>query len=448
MKVHWSQLLGRSPAASSRRAFLGGAAAVVSLPFLESLSARAVAPRAPVRLLFWFAPNGVVMDQFLPPRPGPLGALPRVLAPLENVKSEVLVLGGLANLSAAVPVPGDHARGTGSFLTCTTVEHTAAEDIHNGISADQVAANALAGETPFKSLELGTTGGSSVGDCDSGYSCAYVRNISWLDEDTPNPKLVDPSLVFERLFAGYDDVASADSAAARKAWRTSVLDHVLAEANELHGKVSAADQAKLDEYLTGVRELETLVQSDLGLSCDPGGPPGSGLAYPDLVRAMSDLTVLAFECDLTRIATFMLENGGSYRSFDFLGIPNAHHELSHHQGDPTKIEQLAQIDTWAMGEFAYLLERLNETPDVDGNSLLHNSLVMFSSEVSDGDAHNHDNLPIVLAGRGGGYVENAGAYISYPGRPSIADLYLTMFEAVGAPQSSFGSDSAGPLSLG
>jgi Protein of unknown function (DUF1552) len=447
MNRHWSRFVGRRPssAGTSRRLFLGGAAAAVTLPFLETFS-RAVSPQAPVRLLYWFAPDGMVMDQLLPASEGPLGALPRLLAPLEALKSEILVLGGLTNDSAAVPVAGDHARGTGSFLTCVTVEHTAAEDIANGISADQVAANALAGQTQFKSLELGTTGGASVGDCDSGYSCAYVRNISWLDADTPNPKLVDPGLVFDRLFAGSDAGLTVEEAAKRKAWRTSVLDTVLEEATELHGRVSTADRLKLDEYLTGVRELEILVNSASSSGCDPGARPESGLDYPALVRAMSDLTVLAFQCDVTRVLTFMLENGGSYRSFDFLGVPEAHHELSHHQGDPTKIEKLAQIGTWEIGEFAYLLERLRQTADVDGTSLLDNTFAVFSSEISDGDWHNHDNLPVVVGGRAGGYIAEPGRFLDTREAP-IADLYLAMLESVGVTPGTFGADGTRPLDL-
>lgn len=447
---------GRAPAASasgrplptSRRAFLGGAASVVTLPFLASLpGAEAASGPSPVRLLFWYVPDGIVMDQYRPSADGALPAvLPRLLQPLDDVKSDLLVLSGLANRAAMVPVAGDHARGTGSFLTCTTVDHTAATDIHNGISADQVAAEALAALTPFRSLELGTTGGSSVGDCDSGYSCAYSRNISWLDEDTPNPKLTDPALVFDRLFSGFDAALSEAEIANRKKWRTSVLDHVTSQANDLNRLLAPSDQSKLDEYLTGVRELEVRVQTAIE-TCVPGDRPPTGLDYASISRAMSDLIVLAFGCDLTRVVTFMAENGGSGRSFDFIGIPESHHDLSHHQGDATKIEKLAQIDTWEIGEFAYLLERLAATPDADGNSMLHNSLCMFSSEIADGNAHNHDDLPVLLAGRGGGYVASSGRHKTYASEPSIGDLFLAMHDAVGVSPGTFGQDGTSILDL-
>jgi hypothetical protein len=396
--------------------------------------------------VFWYAPNGMVMDQWRPATDGPLGTLPRLLAPLAPVQSHVLVLSGLANQAAIVPVAGDHARGTGSFLTCRTVEHTADADIQNGISVDQVAAAAFEGLTPFKSLELGTTGGSPVGDCDSGYSCAYTRNVSWLDEDTPNPKLTDPAVVFDRLFAGFDPTLTAEELAQRKAWRTSVLDYVLDEANRLLPRLSAADQAKLDEYMTGVRDLETRIQGD-SVVCVPEDRPESGLDYAALVRTMSDLTVLALQCDLTRVVTFMLENGGSYRSFDFLGVTGGHHELSHHQEDPAKIESLAVIDTWEVGELAYLLDRMRATVDSEGNALLDHSLVLFSSEISDGDWHNHDDLPVLVGGSGGGAIET-GRHLTLPDDTPIADLYLTLLDAAGVPATSFGIDGTSPLDLG
>jgi hypothetical protein len=429
---------------TSRRAFLGGAGAVITLPFLESV-ARALPPAPPVRLVFWFVPDGMVMDQYRPSGDGALPAsLPRILQPLQGLSSDLLVLSGLRNEAAMVPVAGDHARGTGSFLTCETVEHSTSS-IHNGISADQVAASAIGDQTLFRSLELGTTGGSSVGDCDSGYSCAYTRNISWLDAETPNPKLTDPALLFDRMFSGFDDQMTAAELERRKRWRTSVLDTVTAEANSLHTRLSPSDQAKLDQYLTGVRELEVRVKAEVEV-CLPGERPASGLDYPSACRAMSDLTVLAFQCDLTRVVTFMMENGGSNRSFDFLGINEGHHDLSHHLDDEGKIEKLAQIGTWEVGEFAYLLDQLRSQVDATGAPMLESSLCLLSSEISDGNRHNHDDLPVLLAGRGGGYVANPGRHKTLSGAP-IADLYLAMLDAVGVHPGGFGIDGSQPMDL-
>lgn len=432
-----------APPVVSRRAFLGGAGAVVTLPLLESLDARAAGAPRPVRAVWWYAPCGIEMAQWRVPT-GPLGALSRILAPLAPVKSETLVLTGLDNTACMVPVAGDHARGTGSFLTCRTVEHST-EAIVNGISVDQVAANAIGAQTSFKSLELGTTGGSTVGDCDSGYSCAYTRNISWLDENTPNPKITDPGIVFDRLFSGFDESLTTEQIEARKRWRKSVLDYVVDDANRLQPKLSVSDREKLDEYLTGVRALETRIEAEQP-GCVPGTRPEPTSDYGALCDVMSDITVLALQCDLTRLVTFMLENGGSYRSWDFLnGVVGAHHELSHHQGDPAKLEMLARIGTYEIERFAYLAQRLQGTLEPDGTSLLDHTALFFSSEISDGDWHNHDDLPVVLVGRAGGAIR-PGRHVDLGSRP-IADLYLSMLDALGARQSSFGIDGTSPIDL-
>ncbi len=434
----------RTPSApgASRRAVLGGAAAALTLPWLESLAAEAAAP---VRTVFWYLPNGVVMDHWRPAATGELKALPRILAPLDGLQSDLLVISGLANRAAQVPVPGDHARGTGSFLTCRECKHTAGEDIRNGISIDQVIAAQVGDQTLFDSVELGTTGGSSFGDCDSGYSCAYSRNISWLDADTPRPKLTDPQLVFDRLFAGFDTTETEAERARRRAFRTSVLDHVMEDAHKLAPRLPASDRNKLDEYMTGVRAVEARIQAGQA-TCAPGSRPSGGLDYAATVRAMSDLTVLALRCDLTRVVTFMLENGGSYRSFDFLGVSGAHHELSHHQREAAKLEALTTIDTWEIGELAYLVRRLQETPDAGGQSLLANTLVTVSSEISDGDWHNHDDLPVLLAGQGGGAFRT-GRHVAFTDEQPIADLFISLASAAGAPVSSFGQDGTRPLPL-
>ncbi len=438
---------GGRPAPHTRRAFLGGGAVALTLPFLESLRPAhgATAGGPPVRLLYWYAPCGIVMDAWTPPDEGANYTLPTILQPLAPHQDQVMVLTRLANRAAQVPVAGDHARGTGSFLTCMECEHTAGANIRNGVSVDQVVAEAIASQTLFRSLELGTTGGSSVGDCDSGYSCAYTRNVSWLDEDTPNPKITDPGLAFDRLFAGFDTSQTLEQIERRKAWRTSVLDHVLEDANQLQPKLANSDQDKLDEFMTGVRELEIRVHSDLG-ECIPGTPPGLGLDYAATVRAMSDLTVLALECDMTRVVSFMLENGGSYRSFDFLGVTGGHHELSHHQGNTSSISGLTTINTWEIEQLAYLLDRMKSVVEVDGSTLLDNSLVYFSSEIADGDRHNHDDLPVLLCGSGGGAVQS-GRHKRFASEQPMADLFIAMADTAGVSVSSFGQDGTQPLDL-
>lgn len=432
----------------SRRAFLGGGAAVVTLPFLESLHTPAGAATAPtpVRTLFWYLPCGIRMEDWRPDNTGTGYDLKRILQPMAPHQAKVSVISGLANQAASVPVAGDHARGTGSFLTCMECRLTDGDDIQNGISIDQVIANGLGAQTLFRSLELGAEGGLSIGNCDSGYSCAYVRNIAWADEDTPLPKTTDPSVVYDRLFAGFDDSLTQEDIDRRIRWRTSVLDHVLSDAQSLNNKLSASDRDKLDEYMTGIRDLEVRIQGADAGTCLPGTRPEDVYDYGDIVRVMTDLQVKALECDLTRVVSFMMENGGSYRSFDFVGVTGGHHELSHHQSDPAKLEALSQIGTWEVEQFAYLLQQMDGVVEANGNTLLDNSLVLLSSEISDGDRHNHDDLPVLLAGSGGGYT-TPGRHIDLGQETPIADLFIAMADAAGVGVSSFGQDGTQPLDL-
>ncbi len=439
--------LGRGP--WSRRAILGGGAAAITLPFLESLRQPAYASAAngtcPVRLIFYFAPCGIVMEDFTPDALGAGYDLPRILQPLASLQSEVSVHSGLANMSAlVVGAGGDHARGTGSFLSCVTVEKTVGDDIRNGITIDQVVANEVGNQTPFGSLEIGCAGGASVGTCDLGYSCAYTRNISWASDTVPMPKTIDPKVLFDRIFDGFDPHLSMADRERRKRWRGSVLDSVAKEAGVLQGRLSHSDKAKLDEFLTGVRELEQRIQLPVDNQCAPGDAPQFGAPYEDRVAHFNQVLVTALECDLTRVATFMLENGSSERNFDFLGTTGGHHETSHHLSDPNKIETLVTIDTWEVAMYADLLERMRSVTEADGSTLLDNSLVLFSSEVSDGDRHNHDDLPVLLAGRGGGHA--AGNHVVHPWQTPVANLYLAMGQAAGATATSHG-DSTGILPL-
>lgn len=434
----------------TRRAFLGGGAAVITLPFLESLKGPAWASpggtgACPVRLVWVYVPNGMVMNDFTPNATGPGYDLPRILAPLAPIQSEVSVHTALANMPASVPVAGDHARGTGSFLSCVTVEHTAGDDISNGITIDQVVANEIGGDNLFRSLELGTSGGAAVGDCDSGYSCAYSRNISWANATTPMAKTTDPALLFDRLFEGFDQTMTEEDRDRRKRWRTSVLDSVTAEANALQGKLSTSDRLKVDEYLTGIRDLELRILNGVDGVCIPGDKAESPLTYTEQITAFNDVIAKALECDLTRVVTFMLENAGSNRSFDFLGVTGAHHELSHHQGVPATLESLVTIDTFEVSMYADLVQKMAAITEPDGSTLLDNSLVAFSSEISDGDWHNHNDLPVLLAGRGGG-VHAAGEHVVHPDETPIANLFLAMAQAAGSTVSQHG-DSTGVMSL-
>ena len=438
----------RHRAPCSRRAFLGGGAAVLTLPFLESIAgkaAHATTASSATRCIWFYVPNGMMMADWIPTQTGPGYDLPRILASLAPIQDEVMVISNLANRPAQVPVAGDHARGTGSFLTCETVELTAGDDIYNGTSIDQIAAQQMGDQTLFPSLELGTEGGAPVGDCDSGYSCAYSRNISWSSPTTPTAKVTDPVLVFDRLFAGFDQSLTEEERDRRLRWRTSILDNVLGEATTLRGRLSTSDRSKLDEYMNGVRALEQRLSSGLGGECIPGDRPADGVDFQTEVQLMSDLMVKAMECDLTRVITFMMENAGSNRSFDFLGISGAHHELSHHQGDFATTEQLVTIGAWEVEQYANLIQTMHGITEDNGLSMLDNSLVFFSSEIADGDGHHHTDLPVLLAGRGGGLV-NPGRHLALSDETPIANLYLAMVETLGVVQPSFG-DSTGSLDL-
>lgn len=424
----------------SRRNFLGGAAGIVALPFLPSLLSRGARADTsfPTRLLFVHAPNGIRMDLWRPVGTGSNFTFGPTLAQLEDVRADVTVLSGLANRPATGDRAGDHARGTGSFLTC---REPVFEGVENGVSVDQVVAAALAGSTPFRSLELGVEGASGSPVCDSGYSCAYTQNIAWSGPNTPMPKLTNPQTVFDRLFTGTDVMLSEAQRLRRKAYRASVLDAVTVQAAEVSRRIAPDDRRRLDEYLTGVRELELRVDAAGSCGVDVGVPATVDLEHhADL---MLDLAVAAIACGQTRVVTMMLGNAGSNLVYSFLpGVTGAHHQLSHHQSLAENLDQLAVIDAWEVGRFARVVRKLRAVVEGDG-TLLDHTLVMFSSEISDGNAHNHDDLPVLLAGRGNGAVL-PGRHLDMAGAP-IANLYVSMMQAAGVGETTFGADGTGPL---
>jgi hypothetical protein len=437
----------------SRRLLLGGGATLLGLPLLESAlprSVRAQAQAAPVRLVYLYLPNGLDMATFRPAMAGASYALPPMLQSLAELKADFSVVTGLENVNAKPDGAGDHAAGTSSFITCAHANKSET-DVKLGISADQVAAQKIGAATRLPSLQLGIDGGGGTGNCDSGYSCAYARNISWADAATPLPKIVDPLQAFNQLFEGYDANASAAEAAKRRAYEKSVIDFVLADVDGLKPKLGATDQKKLDQYLTGVRELEKrVVGLDGAVMCAPGAPPSKkdGLDYPAHVKAMLDLIALAFTCDATRVVTLMFGNAVSGRTHGFLGINGGHHDISHHMNDAALIAQLAKIGAWEMEQLGYLLGNLKAAPDGEGQNLLYNSAVFCSSDISDGNRHNHDDMPIVLGGHAGGKL-HPGQHVLYPtakGTPKqkVSNLLVTMLEAAGVSGATLG-DSTGPL---
>ena len=428
----------------------------MSLPLLEgmlplsALAQSATKAAKPTRMAFIFVPNGLSMEHWTPATQGTGYALPSLLEPLKDLRNDFSILTGLSqdNAAALGDGPGDHARSTACWLTGVHPKKTAGADIRNGISVDQVAALIIGRQTPFASLEIGCERGAMAGDCDSGYSCAYSSNVAWRSETLPVAKEVNPRLVFERLFGSGDKAGEEQSRARRDLYNQSILDIVSEDAERLKSRLGKKDQSKLDEYFQGVRDIERRLvrmeeagkQMALAGAKKPNGIPPD---YAEHIRLMGDMMVLAFQADLTRVCTFMFANDGSNRSFGFIGVPEGHHDISHHGLDPNKLERKRKIDTFQLEQLAYVLRRLKETKEGDSN-LLDNSMVLFGAGISDGNRHNHDNLPVLLAGRAGGSLRT-GRHLVYQNHTPLNNLFLSMLDRVGIPTETLGN-SSGKLS--
>lgn len=445
---------------SNRRGFLRGLGAAVALPTMESfrslsaateLTRRAVtASGAPLRMAYLYVPNGVNKAKWYPQGFGSDFQFNETTAPLEDFRNDLQVIKGLAQMNATPGEDGagDHARSSATFLTGARPRKTAGADIKLGMSVDQMAARYLRSETRFPSLELSCDGVRKSGRCDSGYSCAYQFNISWRSENQPVAPESNPRLVFERLFGSGSEKQRMESLTRRRAEKRSVLDFVLEDAKAMHGQLGRNDQQKLDEYLSGVREIEQRIEraEDFGPLPDPGVTAPEGDIppnYEEHIRLMFDMLVLAFQTDSTRIASFLLAYDGSNRSFRDIGVSEGHHELSHHRDDLAKLEQIAKIDHFYSQQLAYFLERMKAQEDVDGQSLLHNSMIVWGSCISDGNRHRHDDLPVVLAGNAGGAF-TPGRHINVGDEVPMTNLYMRMLEEMGVPEPRVG-DSTGVL---
>ncbi|MCY1046770.1 DUF1552 domain-containing protein [Corallococcus sp. bb12-1] len=430
----------------SRRTLLRGMGALMALPLLEGMRpgvARGAAAPAPRRFAVFYTPCGIHMPKWTPAGVGADWSLTPTLASLAPVKDDVLVLSGLDNLPGKPDGDGHHAAATSAFLSCVKALKTEGSNIRTGISMDQLMANALGKATRFPSLELGIDQGKGIGNCDSGYACPYANNIAWAGPSTPVPKETKPRAAFERLFADFDPDATQAELAKRRAYGLSIIDAVRADAKALEGRLGTTDRRKLDEYFTGVRELELRVNAmeGAGPTCGAGVAPVDTMDVREKTKAMMDLIVLAFQCDLTRTCTFMLGNARSQRVYSFLGLSGEHHAYSHHQKAQANYDALAKIDKWEVEQYAYLLQRMKGVQEGEG-TLLDHSAVYFSSEVADGNMHEHKNLPILLAGRAGGAL-SPGRHVQYGDVP-LANLYISLLNMFGVPVSTFG-DGTGPL---
>jgi Protein of unknown function (DUF1552) len=444
--------------AISRRTALKGLGTLVTLPWMESLVKAAggsgpVAAGPPRRLAFTYVPNGVNMAEWKPAAAGKLGVLPDTLAPLEPFKDHLTVLSELT-VDKARPNgdgPGDHARAMSAFLTGRQPRKTHGADIRAGQSADQHVATAVGDNTRFPSLELGIERGGNAGNCDSGYSCAYSHNLSWRSESTPNAKECDPKAVFDRLFGGNDPKDVTEARAKRDAFNKSVLDFVTEDAKGLAKTLGQGDQKKLDEYLTSVREVEVRIEKMRKALADKKPvpkpdmpePKGTPPDYQEHIRLMCDLMVLSFQTDLTRVATFPFANEGSNRPYKLIEVPEGHHDLSHHGNDAKKLAKIKKINTFHTTQLAYLVGRMKAVKEANGTTLLDNVLLLYGSGNGDGNRHNHDDLPILLLGKGGGSID-AGRHIVYPKNTPLTNLFLALFDRMGAPTERFG-DSTGKL---
>ncbi len=442
-----------------RRTFLRGLGTMMALPLLEAMSpavnlfASAGAPSiktSPKRMAFVYVPNGANMVDWTPQKVGADFDLPYILEPLKPFQNELLVLSGLAHDKGRAhgDGAGDHARASASFLTGCQARKTPGVDIRLGISVDQIAAQRLGRETRFSSLELGCEGNRQAGNCDSGYSCAYQANISWKGEATPMPPEIDPRLVFERLFANNSSGEVSENLGRRKRYQKSILDFVLEDAKQLQANLGYTDRRKLDEYLTAVRELEEQIEhaekfaTALPDADRPTGIPGGPDGFEKHIRLMYDLQALAFQTDTTRISTFMVAFDGSNRSYNSVGVSEGHHDLSHHGNDETKKEKIAKINHFHSRQFAYFLEKLKSIPEGEG-TLLDNCMIVYGSGIGDGNAHNHDNLPVLLAGRAGGTIQS-GRHVRFERETPMTNLYVSMLDKFGVSVDRVG-DSTGKL---
>lgn len=434
-----------------RRTVLKGLGASLALPWLEAMGpvtswaapATGASP-APNRMAVLYVPNGKNMADWTPKAEGPLGELPAILKPLEALKGEFSILTGLTADKARANGDGggDHARALAAFLTGVQPRKTDGVDIRAGISVDQVAAARIGDKTRLPSLEIGAEAGAMAGNCDSGYSCVYSSTMSWRSATQPLPKEVNPKLVFERLFGAGGDAERAK----RDAKRKSVLDFVREDSADLKGKLGASDQRKLDEYFSSVRDVEQRIQKAEKLppikSPEYKVPATVPAVYEEHLKILCDLLVLAFQADVTRVCTFVLANEGSNKPYPFAGVPDGHHDLSHHGNDPKKKAKIRDINVFHVKQLAYLLEKLKGVKEGDG-TLLDHCMVAYGSGNSDGNAHNHDDLPILLAGRGCGTVK-PGRHLKYPKETPLNNLWLALLDRMDVKMASLG-DSTGAL---
>lgn len=421
----------------------------MSLPWLEAMMpngrALAAALRPPVRAGWIFIPNGVVREAWTPVGSGRDFRFNETSSALEPVREHITMISNLAHDKARPngDGPGGHARCGATFLTAAQAKKTGGKDIYLGESIDQVIARQIGGQTRLPSIELGTEPAKKEGRCDSGYSCIYMSNISWRSATQPSGVEISPRRAFDRLFGatGKDGERFRQRAASRQ----SVLDFVADDARRIRGKLGTTDQRKLDEYFESVRAVEkqidrmaTLPPIEVPGESRPEDDPGDFITH---LRLMYDLMALAWQTDATRVITFMTANAQTNRVYENLGVTSGHHQLTHSKGQE---EHIKKIDRFMAGEFARFVGRLAEIPEGEG-SLLDNCFITYGSGMGDGRKHDHDRLPCVVAGRGGGAIQ-PGKHLALEEETPMANLFVATARATGASVDAFG-DSTGQLVL-
>jgi hypothetical protein len=425
----------------SRRTMLKSAGVSVALPLLDAMIPAATAlantaAKARPRMAFIYFPHGAVMDQWTPTKEGMDFDLPQIIAPLKPFQNQLTIVSGLENKSAiAAPV---HAITPGTWLSC--VSPRISHDPLGGITADQIAAKYISQDTPLPSLEVGTEERGGEGSCDRNYGCSYGKTIAFRDPSTPLPMEHNPRKLFQQLF-GAGDTADERIALARE--DRSILDLVTREASDLKRSLGVADKARVDDYLQTVREIERRAEQlsgrDLSKLELPDAPSGIPSRFDEHIRLMFDMIALAFQANLTRVATFMMAAEVSNQPYNFIGIPDAFHPLSHHANNPQKMARLAQLQAWNTGEFAKFVKKLQSLPDGDGN-MLDNAILLFGSNMSDSNLHNHFPLPTAIVGGGCGKLKG-NRHLRYPDRTPISNIHLTLLDRVGVPIETLGDST-------
>lgn len=428
-----------------RRTLIRGAGVAIGLPLLDAmvpaLSASESTPLAAHRLRrigYIYVPMGFNPSHWTP-KGEDLSTLPSSLSPLDSVKDQVAVLSGMDLQNA---YPGSHATSNAAFLSAARAKLTESSDYHLGTTVDQIAAQQIGHQTQLPSLELSMDLLSTVGQCDNGYACVYQNNLSWSSPTTPLPSEAHPRLVFESMFG---EGGTPQQRAAALKTRASLLDSVTREIKRFKQNLGADDRGKVDDYIQSIREVERrIVHAEKTSRDNPlpdlDRPAGVPAAYGDHARLMFDLQWLAFRGDITRVVTFQLAREASTRTYPEIGVPEPHHPVTHHGGNPEKLAKVAKINQYHVSLFAEFLEKLRATPEGDGN-LLDHSLYLYGSGMGDPDAHDHKNLPIVVAGGAAGNLQGNRHLKMKEGTP-LANLHVTLLNKVGVPMETF-ADSNG-----